>query len=508
MGLFRRGTKLLRLGGGLRDCCCRPEKPEECWCPDPCMFYLSWGGAEFFPPRDYAPDVCLGNQIAYESHDLEKQDSYGMIDGLLQQFSSASGNAGPIQGGTTRGSFSLSVVLGFIPYYTARSSLVNVRYTGFATGPLAFEAEEEIFGILSGYQGSLGVGSADYSWVYEVQIYCDFDENGVPQFFLFAFRYVEVTAGQVVDYRFSGPFDTGADAVLDTEVIYRAYQYIGVRRETEIGSTPDRGLPIQLESECTPSLALQCAQPVVRMKRMIGDVELSFADEGVYINSHLIPWSDDFLFAIPKIDNRSLTELWKPNGQDPTAFSAVIKRKETCDPPPCDCSASIVGRRVLFEGREFTVGELDTILGTSIEHDGQSYWEEVSTGSFRRTDFETCGDGSYVRRVKQATVACSDFGDGVDRWYVILDHICYDRDQEECLPGFTASRERTWTGYFPCTQTGRPLGMPRGENGLGEPELIFDFTSGTLEFACLGEQGCCGFGGSGIPFISFPTPDL
>jgi len=60
MGLFRRGTKLLRLGSGLRDCCCRPE-PEECWCPDPCSYYWQWdGGARLAPAATLLESQCAG----------------------------------------------------------------------------------------------------------------------------------------------------------------------------------------------------------------------------------------------------------------------------------------------------------------------------------------------------------------------------------------------------------------------------------------------------------------
>jgi len=77
MGLFRRGTKLLKLGSGLRDCCCRPEQPEECWCPDFCTYYWQWdGGERLAPAATLLESPCGGENTGSFGFEADFGDVY------------------------------------------------------------------------------------------------------------------------------------------------------------------------------------------------------------------------------------------------------------------------------------------------------------------------------------------------------------------------------------------------------------------------------------------------
>ena len=483
MGLFRRGTKLLRLGRGLRlggeprDCCCRP--PEECWCPDPCVFYWSWGGSQVFPAKEYPLDFpCDFQRLGGELYNADLRDSFGLIDGDLDRYSSASGNPGTIEGGTTSGYVASSLAVG------QGTSLAQVSYGGFLTGPLSYAAEEEIFGGLSGYQGSLGVGGALYSWNSSIDITCRSDANGVPRFFLYAFIDTSIRAEQVIDYRYSGGFDTDPDAVFDTRVIYNGFKAI-----TGSGNVTGSGVVLALESKCTRSSELQCNEPSRAMKRMISELQLSIDGDGVYVNGQLFPWEVN-IFGTP-VDNRGLTELWKIDGQDPTGFSAILKMKDSCFPGVCDCDLDLTGRTVVFEGRTFTYGSLQQF----ISDDGLTIWEEgPSAGRFTRADRREC-DPTVSMRVRTAEVSCSTF-DGVPRWFVYLDSECYERENGGCAPTVTASKITLYSGAFSCDSDGYPVGAAHSfTDDTDPPDLDGENISGTPSTNCDVENP--------IPSISF-----
>lgn len=490
MGLFRRGTRLLRLGSGLRDCCCPADA---CWCPDLCSYYFIADGNSSIEASG-----CERSLLYTELENCASVGDQAVCTGLLgitlnpsvKQHWYYFGPGSAI--GLPEGFLGVYKRIGF----EGLVSSTPVPPVGFVPQPDDFERVRFACDIRAG-------------------IKCDLSVSGSPVWHFICLYNSSVE--KFVQERTPAPFPaTGARFTnIETTQLSRLGQLSG--EPTEASSIDEEAY-----DGCNSDNLRTCVLSGVSVNHL-SDLVAAVSPSGVTISgdgfSQFFPWESSQNQTICTIFDQSVSgtpievpclspePLGLPEDESLYTMQVQILKQPSCQPgEPCDCTASMVGRRVLFEGREFTVGELDTILGTSIEHDGLSYWEEVSAGSFRRTDYETCGDGSYVRRVKQATVACADFGDDVDRWYVILDHICYDRDPDSCESGFTASRERTWTGYFSCTQAGKPLGMPKGENGLGDPELIFDFTSGTLEFSCLGEQGCCGFGDSGIPFISFPNP--
>ena len=122
MGLFRRGTQLLRLGSGLRDCCCRPEKPESCFCPDLCRYYWGWGGDDYVPAATLFR-VCDLNCFSNSENVLSSpsiQAPYGFLGGNIV----ASGRVTSYEGN--------AFVTGkYIPTF---SFFYNMRITGDAPG--------------------------------------------------------------------------------------------------------------------------------------------------------------------------------------------------------------------------------------------------------------------------------------------------------------------------------------------------------------------------------------
>jgi hypothetical protein len=454
MGLFRRGTKLLRLGSGLRDCCCRPEQPEECWCPDPCVFYWSWGGSRFFPAKEYPLDLpCDFGRIGGEFYEADRRDSFGLIDGDLDAYSSASGNPGTIEGGTTFGVVGSSLRVGNL----GGPTFAEVGYGGSISGPLSYAAEEEIFGRLSGYEGSLGVGQAFYSWSSYIYIGCRNDANGVPQFLLYAFINTYIAAEQVIDYRFSGGFDTDADAVYDQRIIFNGFLAI-----TGSDNITGDGVVLSLDSECTPASELQCNGPTRAMKRMISELQLSIDSEGVYVNEQLFPWEVE-LFGTP-VDNRGLTELWKIDGQDPTGFSAILKMKDSCQPGDCDCEVDLTGRTVVFKGKTFTYGSGDEFTSD----DGSEFWEESPTGVFRKVTYDACDvSQQFIALEETAEIICSETIEEGQFWAVFFTVECRERDA--CGGAFDRSRTTLFNGIFTCDSEGFPSGTPTVE--LANDEL-------------------------------------
>lgn len=443
MGLFRRGTQLLKLGSSLRDCCCRPEQPEECFCPDWCRYYWDWGGGLRVPsgslmtqsPCDYIPvedGAIAGSDVT---------GAYGVGTEILPQYFVYKPN--PRVAANKQGTIELSYneIMDFQVSEADADTLFPVKCPG--------------------YPGIPNV-SVRYRTFFRVVFSCEQDQSSAS----FQLFFAELTQEVVANSGYS------------------------CQRPLFLSYKSTSGLSLSaLASSCSSSPLLTCdGQPSSR-RHVDVDVEVSVGDSGVIVAGTTYPWASDF----SEQDN---AVAWQVSGEYPLSNGTApltLRRLSSCQPNlPCDCTTSIVGRSVIFEGRTFTIGDLDTILGTSIEHDGQSYWEEVSTGSFRRTDYEVC-DGTYVARVKTATVSCSTF-DGVEKWFVILDHKCYDRDPATCPPSY-ALKEAGWTGVYNCTGTGAPVGLPNGASGFGDPDLDYSFTSGTPAHRCVDDLA--------IPFLSF-----
>ena len=85
MGLFRRGAKLLRLGGGLRDCCCRPEQPDECWCPDWCSYYWTFSGFADIESQDVLDDPSPCSSPEHLVYSSNEWTPYGIIASPIEQ---------------------------------------------------------------------------------------------------------------------------------------------------------------------------------------------------------------------------------------------------------------------------------------------------------------------------------------------------------------------------------------------------------------------------------------
>jgi hypothetical protein len=163
---------------------------------------------------------------------------------------------------------------------------------------------------------------------------------------------------------------------------------------------------------------------------------------------------------------------WKEGGSVPLVGQVTLKRKASCQPSaPCDCTQSLSGMIVTFEGQEFTCGQLDSFFNAG------TWWEETSAGVFRRRDTESC-DGSLNQTVKQATIECTQIN-GVDTWVCYLDHTCEERDDLTCPGPPDAGRNKQWTGIFECDENGKPTGSP------GSLEVDSDTTTGTPAAECV-----------------------
>ena len=147
MGLFRRGTQLLRLGSGLRDCCCRPEKPEECWCPDWCRYYWDWGGTTIFPAREYLKNSCdIPGRLEIVTPGPTVPDSFGFLSPVFN-YSGLSDNKAGIGGVFTFNRFLANAI-----YFT---------YSIFIDGIVTDEAQIEMFGeVRNGLYGWYNIGHA------------------------------------------------------------------------------------------------------------------------------------------------------------------------------------------------------------------------------------------------------------------------------------------------------------------------------------------------------------
>lgn len=163
----------------------------------------------------------------------------------------------------------------------------------------------------------------------------------------------------------------------------------------------------------------------------------------------------------------------------------------------CDCNASLTGMQVEFEGKTFTIGDGDSF----ITEDSSTFWEENPTGEFTRYDREAC-DNTLSQRVKKAVIVCENFPNEennlVPRWFVLLDHDCFERDQDECSPTPIASRQTGWTGAFFCGGDGKPVGTPHGFDDTSDPpDLDFETVSDTPA-----PSGACS-GANAIPQFRF-----
>jgi hypothetical protein len=257
-----------------------------------------------------------------------------------------------------------------------------------------------------------------------------------------------------------------------------------------------------LDSACQVNSVLFCnsADPASSRvtNHLLGSTGVSITPDGVVAGEQEFEWSqspiafNDTLFNSPG-DGRpyepenitTATTGWEVSGDYPFSKNITLQASSSCQPSaPCDCTQSLDGMTVTFEGQEFNYGSLDNFFNAG------TWWEETSAGVFRRRDTEPC-DGSLNQTVKQATIECTQIN-GVDTWVCYLDHTCEERDDLTCPGPPDASRNKQWTGIFECDENGKPTGSP------GSLEVDSDTTSGTPAVECVSALN--------VPSISISAP--
>jgi hypothetical protein len=451
MGLFRRGNKLLRLGSGLRDCCCRPEKPEECWCPDWCRYYWDWGGTTVFPAREYLKNSCEQSNLDV-TYVFNGYPSFGFLGTVLNINVALIGRIG--NSFTVRGRYGYALEFG---------------HYAFIDGYVSEQAQNEIFG--SNVFGRYGV----YYVGHQVTVTCLTN----PQTGLSSIIFI---AQSDIDIRLTASVSSNPYFI---HLVSRSVS--GTINATACESNG------QLFCPASPFEDRYNLEPRLHLNE---DVDFVFGDAGITVNGTLYEWEEEpvgLYGGLPIIDNRDATDLWKVAGDFPFEATVTLKRRDSCreDSGPCDCDLDLTGRTVVFEGRTFTYGSLQQF----ISDDGLTIWEEgPSAGTFTREDRREC-DPTVSMRIRTAEVSCSTF-DGVPRWFVYLDSECYERESGGCAPTVTASKITLYNGAFSCDSDGYPLGAAHSfTDDTDPPDLDGENISGTPSTNCDVENP--------IPSISF-----
>ena len=422
MGLFRRGTKLLRLGSGLRDCCCRPEKPEECWCPDWCRYYWDWGGTTIFPAREYLKNSCETGGID-QTVIFEGYDSFGFLETVLN--------------------FDASVFFG--------ASSANLFWSGdngigfsrgfYIDGFVSEAAQEEIFGVA--YPQVFGW----YSVVSGLDVKCDIDSSTgrAGGFSLFAYN--------LIDIKISYP------GLSIPYYVHLVHQY--VRDPSE---AVNESVSLNADAECQTNNELFCVSQTLgdglSRLHLTEDLEFVFSETGITVNGTLYEWQEEPLGlygGLPIIDNRDDTDLWKVAGDFPFEATVTLKRRDSCRPSTCDCTRDLTGRTVVFEGKNFTYGAFETIQGDT----DYIFWTESVGGVFVYQELDPCAPTSsgFPLITNRATLT-SETVDDVEQWGVVLEHFCVERDDCDPAPNAWRVRQVVWAGVFSCAGDGYPAGIP------------------------------------------------
>lgn len=438
MGLFRRGTKLLRIGSGLRDCCCRPERPEECFCPDWCRYYWGWSGNSYAGQVDLIRSVCDGPDASLSS------PSFGYLEGRRED--------------------------SLLPYGMVESASAEFLY-GYSPGWVQIDGGYDLsppaikFSLFAVHNGVLSEAIASqvgqqstiggYYTRLEVRLSCESTDGND---FSIAPRQlvVSVSLDQQVSV-FSG---------LSPVSPYQFFKYAeGVVDSTCIAND-DFFCQGDLNADTRPRAHL------------LEQLDIVIGEAGVEVGGELLPWAD----KQPSVGVAQEAEIegWEVANEYPLEATISIGTLGSCQPgDPCDCTASLTNRTVLFEGKEMTYGQLDNFFFPANPGDPYSgtWWAEDPVGTFTRRDVENC-DGSLNQRVKVVEVDCINEG-GVDKWVAYLDHTCNERDDLTCPGPADAQRVKQWTGFFLCDENGSPTGAPT------DLEVDYDVTSGTPAAECV-----------------------
>jgi hypothetical protein len=208
---------------------------------------------------------------------------------------------------------------------------------------------------------------------------------------------------------------------------------------------------VEVPASCVRNSSLFCNQLDARNSlHLAGDVEVLVENDGATVGGLFYEWTQ-----VSTSD--AGYEEWKVPGEYPLtdAVSATLISRSTCVPSPCDCTQSLTGMLVEFEGQTFTYGDLEEFLS----EDGGTRWVESSAGLFYRYDYDPCDySQQFIANQMTAVVFCTNEG-GEDFWGVVLTNECYERSS--CGGGYDATRGMQWSGLFDCVDGGGPQGQPQ-----------------------------------------------
>lgn len=445
MGLFRRAGKILKRGTGMRDCCCRPEQPEECFClADWCRYYWEiTGNSNGIDFVEGSPPECVnlfGHQQNYNSLlDVDPRPSC-YVDapdsevpfGLLQ----------PIQF-----EFDGNVFIGRMDFTGKQRAFTQGRTTYIAesdfyhVGPLSQEAVREYF---IGGDGPIIEPSVCFTGAYSgdasVRLQCG----------------VQTGSRLIATARLDARLDaTNSGKCRSQSTPWPSYVPIyGRYLSVDIDLSP------YTSCQRNPNwLSYDDGSEDVRRIHLDEDLVFEFSASGVTLNGtfhafspYVPPGGPSYN---PVIDN--LIESGRTSIFPDYTPTFTLKRKSTCRTGACDCTSVLTGRTVVFEGQTFTYGSGQTFNSG----DGLTVWEESPTGTFRKIIYDDCDPGQQIKTFEEtAQVFCTNI-DGTDFWAVQLVVQCLERDA--CSPPFDRSRTVTWDGILACDSDGYPLGSPETE---------------------------------------------
>ena len=430
MGLFRRGTQLLRLGSGLRDCCCRPEKPEECWCPDTCRYYFEWGGSRRFPARTLAEETCP-HPADFFAESID--EPYGLC------------------------------------YSAISTNQTTGDKTWFWTGDIVGDCGGMIFSI---QQRLSGVAfKSDFT---DAALDAEFNPYNPNVFYGFNLTAVVYTGMTGLPVFSDQPPNTWA-------INFNTYTNVLIQvlfGRSEILFLEERNAVVYVPARCQANAMYGCSQDGKSRLHLDENANFFISGDGVTFNGTLHEW------AITTTHENQAND-WRVEGEYPFGeeLSLSIRGKATCQPGDCDCEADLTGSTVVFEGKTFTYGSLEEF----VSEDGVTRWSETSAGFFVRVDYDTCDPSQFF---PASTVTAAVFcitEDGQDYWGVALQRQCAERSV--CQASTDAGRTTNWSGFFDCSSDGKPTGAAHAlGDGSQPPDLDTDVTSGgVLSGDCVGD---------------------
>ena len=398
MGLFRRlSGGLLRIGGALQDCCCRPQSPPPSYNCD-CVSFLSdcdGGEADFLhsaslPYYGLATDLCPTSNFVFFKED-------GFATG------------------------------GFVGYDYYRSvGLEEITYPGYVR-------ENGI------------VGTLEDLWIKSLESFNVFGQIGV---ICEAAQVINEGIGcYYIRARFGFRWQKTVDLSPTSSNVFRR-DFDGGTVRLELKCQPADAREFK-EKCCRDRLA-----PPPRLA-IVAD------RNGLTVNGVLTPWEETFVYEYcvnQQFEGNTYTETEIPCVDPPwgdelyrDSLELVFNTESACD--ECDCEIDLSGRTVIFEGQSFSYGQGQDFSSYPV------YIAEESPGLFKKIVYDDCDQDQQIIKVseKTAIIYCLNV-DGEDKWAVLLISECYERDACDLVSQRT--RTVTWDGFFNCGGDGIPRGAP------------------------------------------------